>query len=152
MAWNGHLWKITGQPSRQLVPSFEARISACFAYMEAPDDFSRTYKRNWSFRANGGFSLYGELICWKLSTKVQTIWCDTCIIMIKLLVERHKKLYSASSGNNWCPFFAKIYLGRALIHEFLSWCIPYYDMKCSTDNEMGEYHYSFYVVCCNSCS
>jgi len=24
-------------------------------------------------------------------------------------------------------------------------------MKCSTDNVMDERHYSFYVVCCNSC-
>jgi len=30
-----HLWKITGQPSPQIVPFFAARISACFAYMEA---------------------------------------------------------------------------------------------------------------------
>jgi len=37
---SGHIWKITGQPSRQIVPSFAARISACFAYMEASGDES----------------------------------------------------------------------------------------------------------------
>ena len=37
---SGHIWKITGQPSRQIVPSFAARISACFAYMEASVDGS----------------------------------------------------------------------------------------------------------------
>ena len=37
-------------------------------------------------------------------------------------------------------YFAKIYLGRALKHEFLSWCISHYDMKCSTDNVMGEHN------------
>ena len=36
--------------------------------------------------------------------------------------------------------FAKIYLCRDLIQEFLSWRISYYDMKCSTDNVMGEHH------------
>jgi len=36
--------------------------------------------------------------------------------------------------------FAKIYLGRTLIHEFLSWRILHYDMKCSTDKVMGEHH------------
>ena len=37
---SGHISKITGQPSRQIVPSFAARISACFAYMEASVDES----------------------------------------------------------------------------------------------------------------
>ena len=37
---SGYIWKITGQPSRQIVPSFAARISACFAYMEASSDRS----------------------------------------------------------------------------------------------------------------
>jgi len=40
---SGHLWKIRGQPSRQIVPSFAARISACFAYMEAPGGKSENY-------------------------------------------------------------------------------------------------------------
>ena len=34
---------------------------------------------------------------------------------------------------------------------FFSWRISYYEMNCSTDNLMGEHHYSFYVVCRNSC-
>jgi hypothetical protein len=76
---------------------------------------------------------------------------STCIITIKLHVERNKRFYSVSSGNNLCSFFAKIYLGRALIQEFLSWRISYYDMKCRTDNVMSEHHLSFYVACCNSC-
>jgi len=40
---SGHLWKITGQSSRQIVPSFSARISACFSYMEAHGDKSGNY-------------------------------------------------------------------------------------------------------------
>jgi len=67
-----------------------------------------------------------------LSTKVQNIWCGTCIITIKLLIERLKAFYSVISSNNLCSFSVKIYLVRALIHEFLSWRITYYDMKCST--------------------
>ena len=75
-----------------------------------------------------------------LSTKVQNIWCGTCIITIKLLMERLKAIYSVISSNNLCSFSVKIYLFRALIHEFLSWRITYYDMKFSTDDELGEYH------------
>ena len=41
---SGHIWKITGQPSRQIVPFFAARISASFAYMEASVDESGTAK------------------------------------------------------------------------------------------------------------
>ena len=67
-----------------------------------------------------------------LSTKVQNIWCGTCIITIKLLIESLKAFYSVISSNNLCSFSVKIYLVRALIHEFLSWRITYYDMKCST--------------------
>ena len=67
-----------------------------------------------------------------LSTKVQNIWCGTCIITIKLLIERLKAFYSVISSNNLCSFSVKIYLVRDLIHEFLSRCITYYDMKCST--------------------
>jgi len=48
--------------------------------------------------------------------------------------------YSVSSGNNRCLFFANIFLVRALIHEFLSWRISYYDLKCITDKVMGEHH------------
>jgi len=40
---SGHLWKIRGQPSRQIVPSFAARFSACFAYMDAHGDESGNY-------------------------------------------------------------------------------------------------------------
>jgi len=40
---SGHLWKITGETSRQIVPSFAARISACFAYMEAHGGESGNY-------------------------------------------------------------------------------------------------------------
>jgi len=40
---SGHVWKITGQPSRQIVPPFAGRISACFAYMEAPGDEGGNY-------------------------------------------------------------------------------------------------------------
>jgi len=40
---SNHLWKITGQPSRQIVPSFDAPISDGFAYMEAPIDESGNY-------------------------------------------------------------------------------------------------------------
>jgi len=32
---------------------------------------------------------------------------------------------------------------RALIHEFLSRSISWYEIKCSTGTMMGEYHYSF---------
>jgi len=46
-----------------------------------------------------------------------------------------------------CVHFLQIYLCRALIHEFLSWRNSYYEMKFSTNNVMGEHHYSFYVVC-----
>ena len=67
-----------------------------------------------------------------LSTKVQNIWCGICIITIKLIIERLKAFYSVISSNNLCWFSVKIYLVRDLIHEFLSWCITYYDMKCST--------------------
>ena len=35
-----HLCKITGQPSRQIVPTFAVRISGGFAYVEAPGDES----------------------------------------------------------------------------------------------------------------
>jgi len=35
---SGHLCKIRGQPSRQIVTSFVARISGGFAYVEAPGD------------------------------------------------------------------------------------------------------------------
>jgi len=38
-----HLRKITGQPSRQIVPSFAARISGGFALVEAPCDKSGNY-------------------------------------------------------------------------------------------------------------
>ena len=61
-------------------------------------------------------------------------------ITIKLHVEHNKIFYSVNSGNNWCSFFAKTYLGRALIPEFLTWRISSYDIKCSTDNVMGEHH------------
>jgi len=67
-------------------------------------------------------------------------YAGTCIITIKLNVERNKTFYSVNSVNKWCLFFAKIYLGRALIQEFLSWRISYYDIKYSTDNVMGEHH------------
>ena len=40
---SGHLWKITGQSSLQIVPFFVARFSACFAYMEAPGGKSGNY-------------------------------------------------------------------------------------------------------------
>jgi len=40
---SGHLFKITGQHSRQILPFFAARISACFAYKEAPGDESGNY-------------------------------------------------------------------------------------------------------------
>ena len=33
-----HLCKIAGQPHRQIVPSFAARISGGFAYLEEPGD------------------------------------------------------------------------------------------------------------------
>ena len=39
----GHLWKTARQPSRQIVPSFAARISEGFAYVEAPGDESGNY-------------------------------------------------------------------------------------------------------------
>jgi len=35
--------KIAGQPSGQIVPSFAARISGGFAYVEAPGDESGNY-------------------------------------------------------------------------------------------------------------
>ena len=38
-----NLCKIMGKPSRQIVPSFAARISAVFAYVEAPGDKSGNY-------------------------------------------------------------------------------------------------------------
>ena len=38
-----YLWKIAGQPSRQRVPSFAARISGDFAYLEEPGDKSGNY-------------------------------------------------------------------------------------------------------------
>jgi len=41
---NGHLCKITRQPSRQIVPSFPARVSGVFAYVEAPGDEIGNYK------------------------------------------------------------------------------------------------------------
>jgi len=37
---SGHLCKITGQPSRQIVSFFAAKISGVFAYVEAPGDKS----------------------------------------------------------------------------------------------------------------
>jgi len=40
---SGHLCNITGQPSRQIVPSFAARISGGFAYVEALGDESGNY-------------------------------------------------------------------------------------------------------------
>jgi len=40
---SGHLCKIAGQPSRQIVPSFAAKISDGFAYEEAPGDESGNY-------------------------------------------------------------------------------------------------------------
>jgi len=40
---SGHLFKITGQPSRQIVLSFAARISGVFAYVEEPGDESGNY-------------------------------------------------------------------------------------------------------------
>jgi len=39
----GHLFKIAGQPSRQIVPSFAARISGCLEYVEAPGLESGNY-------------------------------------------------------------------------------------------------------------
>jgi len=41
---SGHLCKIMGKPSRQIVPTFAARISGVFAYVEAPGDKSVNYK------------------------------------------------------------------------------------------------------------
>ena len=35
---SGNLYKIAGQPSRQIVSSVPARISGVFAYVEAPGD------------------------------------------------------------------------------------------------------------------
>jgi len=43
---NGHLCKITGQPSRQIVPSFAARFSCVFAYVKALGDKSGNYKEH----------------------------------------------------------------------------------------------------------
>jgi len=40
---SGHLCESVGQPSRQMVPSFAARISGGFAYVEAPGDKSGNY-------------------------------------------------------------------------------------------------------------
>ena len=40
---SGHLFKITGRPSRQIVLSFAARISGGFAYVEEPGDESENY-------------------------------------------------------------------------------------------------------------
>jgi len=40
---SGHLCKIAGQPSRQKVPPFPARISGGFAYVEAPCEKSWNY-------------------------------------------------------------------------------------------------------------
>jgi len=40
---SGHLFKITGLPSRQIVPSFDARISGVIAYVEALGDESGNY-------------------------------------------------------------------------------------------------------------
>jgi len=40
---SGHLCKIAGQPSRQIVPSFVARITVGFKYVEAPGDESGNY-------------------------------------------------------------------------------------------------------------
>ena len=40
---SGHLCKITGQPSRQIVPSFAARFSGVFAYVEATGDKRGNY-------------------------------------------------------------------------------------------------------------
>jgi len=39
----GHLCKITGQPSQQIVPTFAARISGVFAYVEMPSVKSGNY-------------------------------------------------------------------------------------------------------------
>ena len=39
-------------------------------------------------------------------------------ITIKLQVEHNKTFYSVNSGNNWCSFFAKIYLGELLYRKF----------------------------------
>ena len=40
---SSHLCKITGQPSRQIVPSFAAGISGVFTYVEAPGDKSGNF-------------------------------------------------------------------------------------------------------------
>jgi len=40
---SGHLCEIAGQPFRQIVPSFTARISDGFAYVEALGDESGNY-------------------------------------------------------------------------------------------------------------
>jgi len=40
---SGHLCKIAGQPSRQIVPSFAAMISGGFAYVEVPGDECGNY-------------------------------------------------------------------------------------------------------------
>jgi len=40
---SGHFCKITGQPSRKLVPSFAARIYGFFAYVKAHGDKSGNY-------------------------------------------------------------------------------------------------------------
>jgi len=67
----------------------------------------------------------------------------TCIDTIKLHVERHKAFYSVGLGNNRFSISAKMDIGRDLIHEFLSSCNSYYEIKCSTDTLLGENHYSF---------
>jgi len=41
---SGHLCKITGQPSRQIFPSFAARVSGVSAYVKALGDKSGNYK------------------------------------------------------------------------------------------------------------
>jgi len=69
------------------------------------------------------------------------IWFGTWINTIKLLVERQKEFYSFSTRNNWVS--ARIDIGRALRHVFLSWGNSYYEMIGSTGNLMGEHHYSF---------
>ena len=73
----------------------------------------------------------------------------TRIDNIKLLVERRKAFYSVGLGNNWCSVSAKMYIGLALIHEFLSRSNSNYEIKFRIGTLMGENHYSFYVVFCN---
>jgi len=61
-------------------------------------------------------------------------------LLLTCLANVIKSFIQLTQSNNWYLFFAKIYLGRALIQEFLSWRISYYDMKCSTDIVRGEHH------------